>query len=261
MAAYEGVSGVAVTAASTVPSSSGTVKSLTKGLKAVELLIRNPDLGTLDLAKALKIDKGAASRILKTLVLGGFAVQDVGRRFRAGPLLQSRLAAATGGASIRERARPLLVRIFEATGETAQLAIRADDQVLYLDKIDTLHPLRVDRPVGTLAPLHCTALGKALLAFGGAPLPHTLAGFTQRTPVSTEALTAALASIAANGYATEDEEFAPGIRCAAAPLRDSAGGVIAAVGLAAPTTRVERSQLPDLGAFVAGVAREFAARG
>lgn len=242
------------------PTSSGTVKSLSKGLKAVELLIRNPDLGTLDLARTLKIDKGAASRILKTLVQGGFAVQDVGRRFRAGPLLQSRAAAMTGEVSIRERARPLLVRIFEATGETAQLAIRADDQVLYLDKIDTLHPLRVDRPVGTLAPLHCTALGKALLAFGGAPVPRTLAGFTQRTPVSAEALTAALAQVAAQGFATEDEEFAPGIRCVAAPVRDAGGAVIAAVGMAAPTTRVERAQLAQLGGFVAGVTREFVPR-
>jgi len=244
-----------------VPSnSSGTVKSLTKGLKALELLIRNPDLGTLDLARTLKIDKGAASRILKTLVQGGFAVQDVGRRFRAGPLLQSQLAAA-GGISIRERARPLLVRIFEGTGETAQLALRADDQVLYLDRIDTLHPLRVDRPAGTLAPLHCTALGKVLLAFGDAALPRTLPGFTQRTLVSVEALSAALADILARGYATEDEEFAPGIRCVAAPVRDAGGRVIAAVGLAAPVTRVERDRLDALGEFVAGVAREFAARG
>ncbi len=238
-------------------SSSGTVKSLSKGLKAVELLLKNPDVGTLDLAKALKIDKGAASRILKTLVQGGFAVQDVGRRFRAGPLLQSRPAMASGGASIRERARPLLVRIFEATGETAHLAIRADDQVLYLDKIDTLQPLRVDRPVGTLSPLHCTALGKALLAFGGAPLPRTLPGFTQRTPVSEEALAAALARVAAAGFATDDEEFAPGIRCVAAPVRDVGGQVIAAIGLSGPTTRIARDQLVDLGRFVAAVAREF----
>lgn len=243
-------------APNTPPSSSGTVKSLSKGLKAVELLIRLPDLGTLDLAKALKIDKGAASRIMKTLVQGGFAVQDVGRRFRAGPLLQAR-AAAAGGASIRERARPLLVRIFEATGETAQLAIRADDQLLYLDKIDTQHPLRVDLPVGTLAPVHCTALGKVLLAFGGLPAPRTLPGFTRRTPVSAEALATALAAIVACGYATEDEEFAPGIRCVAAPVRDPDGAVIAAVGLAAPTTRLDRNRLPELGQFVATVAREF----
>lgn len=223
-------------------------------------MIRNPDVGTLDLARHLQIDKGAASRILKTLVLGGFAVQDVGRRFRAGPLLQARPAATAAGPSIRERARPLLVRIFEATGETAQLAIRADDQVLYLDRIDTLHPLRVDRPVGTLAPLHCTALGMALLAFGAAPPPQALAGFTRRTPVSREALAEALSRVNRRGYATEDEEFAPGIRCVAAPVRDAEGVVIAAVGLAAPTTRLGREQLDELGAYVAGVARDFPVR-
>jgi DNA-binding IclR family transcriptional regulator len=237
----------------------GTVKSLAKGLKALDMLLNAVDVGTTEVAKALAVDKGGASRILKTLVESGFAVQGAGRRYRAGPKLRSRASSPglPGGASIRERARPLLQRIYEATRETAHLAVRADDQVLYLDKLDTDQPLRVERPVGTLSPLHCTALGKILLAFAEVPLPRNLPSFTSRTPVSEDQLKATLLRVVEHGYATDDEEFAPGIRCVAAPLRDSANHVVAAIGLSGPTTRIGRAQLDELGALVASVAREF----
>jgi DNA-binding IclR family transcriptional regulator len=242
-----------------VPASAGTIKSLTKGLKALEMLMRAGEIGTTEVAQALSLDKSAASRILKTLAETGFAAQGIDRKFRAGPTLRLREAPGTlpGGASIRERSRPLLRRIYEATRETAHLAIRADDQVLYLDKLDTDQPLRVDRPVGTLAPLHCTALGKILLAFGDSPLPRNLAGFTVRTPVSEGELKAVLQRVADRGFATDDEEFAPGIRCVAAPLRAPSGLAIAAIGLSGPTTRIAKKDLDDLGRLVAAVALEF----
>jgi DNA-binding IclR family transcriptional regulator len=250
------------TAQAVIPADSaspGTVKSLTKGLKALDLLMKAGDVGTTDVARSLALDKSAASRILKTLAEAGFAVQGTDRRFRSGPKLRARESAVglPGGASIRERARPLLQRIFDATRETAHLAIRADDQVLYLDKLDTDQPLRVDRPVGTLAPLHCTALGKVLLAFADTPLPRNLTGFTTRTPVSESDLKSALQRVVDNGYATDDEEFAPGIRCVAAPLRSPSHQVVAAIGLSGPTTRIAQKDLDDLGRLVAAVAREF----
>ena len=220
-----------------------------------------PLVESTDVARSLSLDKGAASRMLKTPAESGFAVQGADRRFRAGPKLRPREPAwgLPGGVSIRERARPLLQRIYDVTRETAHLGIRADDQVLYLDKLDTDQPLRVDRPVGTLSPLYCTALGKVLLAFSDAPLPRNLAGFTPRTPVSEEALKAALQRVVERGYAIDDEEFAPGIRCVAAPLRSPAHHVVGAIGLSGPTTRIAQGDLDDLGRLVASIALEFAA--
>lgn len=244
----------------TEPAGDGTVKSLAKGLKVLDMLLVKEDVGTTEVAQALGMDKGASSRILKTLVHSGFARQDADRRFRAGLKLRGRGAPAQlpGGTSIRERARPLLQRIHDATGETAHLAVRADDRVLYLDKVDTVEPLRVERPVGTLSPLHCTALGKALLAFSELPLPRKLPAVTDRTPVDEHALARALASVVESGYAMDDEEFAPGIRCVAAPLRDLTGQVIAAIGLSGPATRISRADLSRLGGLVARIAHDFA---
>lgn len=234
------------------------VKALAKGLRALDLLAERADVGTNEIALALGIDKGAASRTMQTLVAAGYAVQNAKRRYQRGPKLRAGPATAAGaGLSIRERAHPLLERLHTATGETAHLAIRADDRVLYLDKVETDLPLRVDRPVGTLSPLHCTALGKIFLAFGEAPVPRTLAGYTAHTAMDVDALRSALARIVQDGYAIDDEEFAVGIRCVAAPLRDAAGRVVAAIGISGPTARISPSHLASYGRLTMEVAADF----
>ena len=238
---------------------SATLKSLAKGLRALEMLLRKDSVGVTDVAHALDIDKGAASRILRTLADCGFAAQGAARRYQSGPKLRTRARALTlpSGISIRERARPLLERLHQLTHETAHLAIRADDQVLYLDKVNTDLPLRVDRPIGTLAPLHCTALGKVFLAFEGGPLPRRLTAYTVHTSVSENTLQASVERIVASGYATDDEEFAVGIRCVAAPLRDATGEVVAAIGLSGPAARIPSDKLDELGSLVTRVAQQF----
>jgi DNA-binding IclR family transcriptional regulator len=242
-----------------VAESRGTVKSLAKGLRALDLLLQENDVGTTELANSLDIDKGAASRILKTLAESGFAVQGAGRRYHASPRLRAAASpvALPAGVSIRERARPLLERLHSITQESSTLAVRADDQVLYLDKVDTELMLRVSRPVGTLSPLHCTALGKIFLAFSNAPLPLKLVGYTGRTPVTETALRATLRDIVARGYALDDEEFALGIRCAAAPLRDGNGQLIAAIGLSGPTARITTAKLQEFGELTKAIAADF----
>jgi DNA-binding IclR family transcriptional regulator len=235
------------------------LKSLARGLRALDLLLARVDVGTIEIASALGIDKGAASRLLQTLALTGYAMQGPGRRYQAGPKLRARTsqAALPGNASIRERARPFLERVHDATGETAHLAIRADDRVLYLDKVETDLPLRVDRPIGTLSPLHCTALGKIFLAYGEAPLPRSLAHFTTRTAVDLDALRGALKAIVERGFAIDDEEFALGIRCVAAPLRDGNGRVVAAIGISGPTARVTPKHLQSYGRLLQDIAADF----
>lgn len=240
----------------------GAVKSLAKGLRALDLLCARTDIGTVELARALQVDKGAASRILQTLESGGYAARRPSRRYAAGPKLVANppRASAASGASIKERARPLLLKVHSLTGETAHLAIRADEQVLYLDKVDTELPLRVERPIGTLAPLHCTALGKVLLAFGQAPLPRSLVSFTSRTAIDVAALREELERIVADGFSRDDEEFSPGIRCVAAPLREGGDGpVVAVLGISGPTARIRADDLEALGTLVKQVAADFPA--
>jgi DNA-binding IclR family transcriptional regulator len=240
----------------------GIVKSLTKGLAALDRVLDAGPVRTTDLAEHLGIDKGGASRLLRTLVQCGYAVRTTDRRYAAGP----RLTAGARGAALRpfgapfglkRRARPLLQRLVDETGETAHLAIMADDQALYLDTADSTMALRVDRPAGTLAPLYCTALGKIFLAFCGAPIPAHMRAYTPHTTTDPEAFRQKVARITERGFAIDDEELYLGVRCVAAPLRAADGTVLASLGLSGPATRIPAERLESLGLLVCEVARSF----
>jgi DNA-binding IclR family transcriptional regulator len=150
----------------------------------------------------------------------------------------------------------LLQRISDTTGESAHLAVLADDQVLYIDRVDSPLPLRVDRPAGTLAPLHTTALGKIFLAYDIAPLPAIFLRPVDGDFLARDHLLAQLRQIVISGYAIDDEEFSPGIRCVAAPLRDG-DVIVAALGLSGAAARIDASRLEKLGQLVAEIAATF----
>jgi DNA-binding IclR family transcriptional regulator len=222
----------------------GPMKSLSKGLRALDALQAGNGVRTTDLAHALEIDKGLASRILQTLVHAGYARHGDGRRFFPGPkLIQSRGLPGTRP-GIRERSRPILKTLVEMTGESAHLGILADDRVLYLEREVPNVALMVDRPVGTLAPLHNTAIGKVFLAFLGErlsllPIPTSL------LPDGDE-----LAEIVANGYAVDDEKLYQGVRCAAAPILEEGGEIIGAISLSGPSVRIDRERMHGLGRII-----------
>jgi DNA-binding IclR family transcriptional regulator len=131
------------------------------------------------------------------------------------------------------------------------MAVLVADKVWYVDKISSPHALRVDHPVGALAPLHCTALGKAFLAFSArAVTPGELTRFTAQTIVDKDKLAIDLVGARQDGFARDDEEFSPGVRCVAAPIRNRAGTMVAAVGLSGPTARIDADRLDVLGRLV-----------
>lgn len=234
------------------------LKSLANGLRVLEFVLASDrPVRTTDVAERLDLDKSAASRVLHTLAASGFTTQTADRRYVPGPKLAARNgSSALDLITLREAALPLLGELVERSQETAHLAILAGDRVLYLEKISAPQTLRVDHPVGTLAPLHCTALGKVLLAWRAAPVPAALAGYTARTVRDPDLLEAQLRRIVKDGYATDDEEYAAGVRCAAAPLFDGAR-VVAAIGLSGPASRIDLNRLAELGALVKRTAQRF----
>ena len=139
----------------------GQVKTLMKGLAVLEMIIMRESVRTTDVAATFGIDKGSASRILRTLAQSGFVACGKGRRYTLGPKLALASARRSSGAALRATARGLLESLVEQTGESAHLGILADGQVLYLDRADSGAPLRVRAPsryIGSLA-LHCAWKG------------------------------------------------------------------------------------------------------
>jgi DNA-binding IclR family transcriptional regulator len=236
-----------------------TVQALLRGLRALDLVRASAHpVRSTDVAAHLEMNKGSASRTLHTLAQAGYLEQTRDRRFVPGnKLVTAQAPQLVEVVRLREQAGSLLVRLVEHSQECAHLAVLAGDRALYLDAAESQHRLKVDHPIGTLAPLHCTALGKVFLAFAGAPIPERLERQTRRTIVDPHLLAAHLRSVAVQGYTTDDEEYAVGVRCVAAPLRDSAGRVIAAIGVSGAAARISLDALAELGEYVRGVAGGF----
>ena len=233
------------------------IQSLARGLQILDILSQSQDgISITELAVILAVDKGSASRLVATLARHGYAEKDQAtRRYHLGPQVVSLSRSVLNRLPMREIARPYLRQMMERTGECAHLAVPAQGRVLYIDQVESPATLRVNAQVGTLNPLHCTALGKVLLAFGAAEIPTSLEEITPRTITDPARLSKELKLIRERGYAVDDEEFDLGVRCIAVPVRDFRGKVAGSVGISGPATRVTHARLPELAARVVEIGK------
>jgi DNA-binding IclR family transcriptional regulator len=154
---------------------------------------------------------------------------------------------------LRRVARPHLTALRDRTNETVHLGAVEGQEIVYLDKVDSAQPVRLYTWVGRRAGIHCTSIGKAILAFRGEGVAREfvatapLTRLTPKTLVDPDRLLGELAETRRRGYAVDDEEATEGIRCVAAPILDHTSSVIAAVGIAGPVHRVTAERLPTVG--------------
>jgi len=153
-----------------------------------------------------------------------------------------------------------LRQMMERTGECAHLAVPTQGKVMYIDQVESPVTLRVNAQVGTMNPLHCTALGKVLLAFNDIEIPIDLASFTPNTITDPEKLRLQVAEICGLGYAVDDEELDIGVRCIAVPVFDFRGKAVGAIGISGPATRVTLERLPELIATVVEIGKALSER-
>jgi DNA-binding IclR family transcriptional regulator len=232
------------------------IQSLARGLKILELLAATDKVSITEVADQLNVDKASASRLMQTLANYGYAEKDLDtQRYRLGPKIVELSQSLLARMPFRDEAKPYLRELVAITNECAHLAIAAQGQVLYIDQVDSPATLRVNADIGHLAPLHCTALGKVLLAFGNVPLPTELAAHTPRTITNSEALQMHLAQVKRQGYAIDDEEYDYGVRCIAAPVYNLNGEMVAAMGISGPSNRMSLEIISTMAAKVTGVAQ------
>ncbi|MEO6349147.1 MAG: IclR family transcriptional regulator [Candidatus Limnocylindrales bacterium] len=233
-------------------------------LEAFEWL--GPQLGVSELSRALNLKKATTHRLLASLRRRDIVAQDpVTRRYQLGMRLWQLGMLALNQVDWIDRARPYLRQLRDETGETTHLAILDEGQVLYIDKVESEHSLRMPSQVGRRLPAHCTGVGKALLAYLTAAAladvieRHGLPSFTPATIIERHILVAELASIRERGYAVDDEEIEPGLRCIAAPIRGHSGDVVAAISIAGPSSRVRREEVDRYADRVVAAARQASA--
>ena len=227
------------------------IRSITKGLRLLEALASAPaPLGVTELARKLDLDKASVSRMLKTLEQSGFVAKDAqSQRFSLGTTLISMGYKALKRLSLLDCAKPALIDLVEKTGESAHLGILIEDRVFYLDQLAPQLAIGADLAVGSLVPVHCTALGKVLLAFQSNDFRDEIIGrlkfesYTNKTIGNARAFSEHLDIVKAEGVAHDDEEFSVGVRCIAAPIFRYDDTVCGAIGISGPVPRFTRAKL------------------
>lgn len=207
------------------------------------------EIGISELAKRLGLAKSTAHRLASTLVGERLLERNAhDGTYRLGLLLFELGSLVRRKMDVSTEARPLLKALMEKTGETVHLGVLDDQSVLYVNRIESRRAIRMGFGLGIRAPLHCTALGKALIAFQSAPfidavLANGLPRRTANTITSPQAFRQELTAVRARGYAIEDEEIEVGLRSIATVVRNDAGEVIAAIGIAGPAHRMTKKVL------------------
>jgi len=176
----------------------------------------------------------------------GLVRRDDHGRFLPGEMFVS--FAWRGGAdvSLVTVAQPFLDRLGRVTGETVNLGVANGAAVEQIAQVDCAHLIGGTNWIGLSVPLHCSAQGKVLLAYGAVRLSPPLEGLekrTEKTITSVPALRADLAGVRARGYAVTDEELEKGLIALAAPVFRYDGTVVAALSVSAPTSRMTRDSL------------------
>lgn len=238
------------------------IQSLARGLRILDLLGQSQEgISITELSEIIGVDKGSASRLMSTLARYGYAEKDeLTRRYHLGTQVVLLSRSVLARLPLRAAAKPYLRQLMERTGECAHLAVPAQDRVLYIDQVESPASLRVNAQVGTMNPLHCTALGKALLAFGEVEIPASLEAFTPRTITTPEDLRRHLDEIRFAGYAVDDEEFDLGVRCIAVPVFDFRDKLVGSIGISGPSSRVTDERLPELALVVVEIGAALSKR-
>ncbi len=235
--------------------------TLIKGLRVLETLANSTDpLSLAEIAAATELGKSNAHRVLKTLVHCGYARQDaVTARYQCTLKMWKFGCRISDNMDLRGIARPHLRRLSEMTSQTVHLAIYEGEEVTYIEKIDGLEPIVAYSRLGGGGPLHCSACGKAMLAFAPddvvARASKTLRRFTPNTIVDPARLAKEIQTIRRQGYAVTRGEWHEAMSGIAAPIFARQNVVIAAVGVFGLLARMTSARLREYAPLVIGTAQ------
>ncbi len=243
------------------------INSLSRGIEILHFLAEaSGPLGVTETAELLGVDPSTAYRLLTTLERGGFVRQDAdSKKYSIGYGVLNVASALLQRMSVAAIADPYLRSMAALTLESTHLAVLDGARAVFVARQSGTGILRVETTIGSSEPAYCTAVGKALL------FDHTeadltrlftepLVRYTPHTITSISDLTAELARIRRDGYAFDDEELHPGVRCLAAPVRDHRRHVVAAFGVSMPATRLTREVIPDLVKHIKSAAESISAQ-
>ncbi len=231
-----------------------SIQSVSRCFSIVDAISRaGEELGAQQLSSSLGLHISTTFRFLQTLVQSGVIERNSRNgKYRLGMKLLDWGMQVLRQMDLRRDAQPFLRELADSSQQTIHMAVYDRGAAIYIEKIDGLSPLRGFSELGKAAPLHCTGVGKVLMA----ALPpeelaqlmkiYKLTRYTPNTLTNIQSLHKELERIRTQGYTIDEEEHEPGVRCVAAPVRDHTNQVVASISLAGRTTDVTSSRLPRL---------------
>ncbi len=239
------------------PKPANTIQALDRALDVLGVLAANEGMTLSELAAKLDQSVATMYRVLSTLERRAFVEISADRQewhvgseaFRLGLAFLRRT-------NVVERSHRVMRALMQQTGETSNLGIEKDGNVLFISQVETNESIRAFLPPGTLSPLHASGIGKALLSiYDDARLEalfkdKSLERFTDKTIVSFPQLRDDLRRSRERGFAVDDEERTTGMRCVASPILNVHKEAVAGISVSGPAHRLTDAHLQGIGDIV-----------
>lgn len=234
--------------------------TLSKGLKILENLVAaQSGKGVTELSRDLGLTKSNTFRLLQTLVTLGYVKHSADKTYAATLKTWQVGRASIENLNLRELAAPEMKYLSDETGETIYLAVLENHAVIYIDKVESLKPIRSWNPIGGSAPIHCVGTGKAILAANYGTMRDSvmdkLTKHTDKTHTTITSLDDDMKLTLKRGYAFDTGEFRDRILSFGAAITLPNGEAIAALGISLPNINLQQGGESQIGEAVSHAAR------
>jgi len=244
------------------------VKSLYKALRILECFnVHTPELGITEISEQLGLYKSNVHNIVDTFVKAGYLEQNPeNEKYRLGMKILELGNVISSNMNIRKLMLPYMQELADYTNETVYLGMPNEEEVIYLDSSSPKNQLSTRSMLGVKAPLYCTGIGKAMLAFLPGEVTESLLAkglhkHTDQTITEPAALQAELMAIRSRGYSIDNMEHEYGIKCVGMPILNKKRQLVAGISVSGPSLRFDDDKIRDyafkLGEIVRAIEEKF----
>ena len=232
------------------PAGSGRVATNMRACLIIEAIAEHPDgLTPTEVSRTLNLPKQTVHRVCRSLVEQEFLARDPARRvLTPGARLRRLATGVLQSSQLHILRHQILARVAHETGETVNYVMPQADGMSYIDRVETDWAFRVQLPIGSNVPFHCTASGKVWLASLSEAERRRVIGkldlgrYTDATICKPDALVAEVDEVARSGYSIDNQEFMDGMFAVSVPVLDSQGRYTASLAVHGPTVRLDISK-------------------
>lgn len=233
------------------------IQSLDRAMVILKALADKEGLSLTELSDSTDQAPATVYRVLSTFETHGMVEVDPVRQLWFVGAEAFRIGSAfLGRTNLIERGRPVLRELMLATGETANLALADDGEVVFISQVETPQPIRAYFKAGTRSAIHASGIGKAIMAHwsderrAALVRDRGLPAFTPQTVTDPAALAVELKTIRERGWAVDDGEHTAGMRCIAAAVFNEHGEPIGGLSISGPAARIVEDREAELGRAV-----------